>query len=178
LLGQISHINSLTHFESVGGGNNRENAGREERTTPETSIAPHRDGELKLTALEPVEQVTSGVLRQSHLDVRVPPPPPGQKAGEDALDRHGCCSDPKRARPSAFEGAGAINPCLSASQEIPAPHHEIIAVARQTDVAADTLKQPQPDLGFEIANLAPQRRLGDVKARGALRETAGISDGD
>jgi hypothetical protein len=122
--------------------------------------------------------VTAGVLSQSHLDVRVPAHPLRQKAGEDALDRHRRCSNTKHASPSAFEGAGAINPCFSASQEIPAPHYEIIAIARQTDVAADTLKQPQPDLGFEITNLAPQSRLCDLKARGALRETAGISNSD
>jgi hypothetical protein len=178
LLGQISYVNSCTRFESIGGGNYGKNAGWEERTTPEATIAPHRDGELKFAALEPVEQVTSGVLRQSHLDVGVPPPPLRQKAREDALDRHGRCSNPKRARPSALERSGAINPCLGASQEIPAPHHEIIALARQTDVAADTLEQPQPELGLEIANLAPQRRLGDVKAPSTLRETAGIGDGD
>lgn len=42
----------------------------------------------------------------------------------------------------------------------------------------DTLEQLETELGLEIANLAPQRRLGDPKPRGGLREASRVGHRD
>jgi hypothetical protein len=136
-----------------------------------------RDDHVRLAALQQREKLGSKRLVEPDLDVRAMLRVSGQEGGEHAVDGLRCRCHLEQA---AIRTPQELRPVLDGGQRaesIAAFRQQHLAVAGQNQPAPDTIEQRDAEIGFEILDLAGQRRLRDAELCRRFRNRAEIRDG-
>ena len=115
---------------------------------------------------------------QRQVDPRVARPEGLDHCRQDAVARRADEAHGQRARLAARRLPGRAHGAVDLRQNRPRLGQKHLARAGELYTPLRALEQQHPQLGFELANLAAQRGLRDVQARGRATEVQCLGHGD
>jgi hypothetical protein len=179
LVPEVGDIDCRSPRQMMQWGYRGEDTDREQQTPFEVIVAaPDRQGEMDLAALDEPQGVDTALFDEMDVNSWSRLQIPCEKWRQHALNHLGRGCDAKAPDFAAPYGLCMFGELVNASEQCAAPGQEAFASACHTNSASRTLKEPDTQLHLKVADLSPQRRLGDAQPGGGSGEGARLGDRD